>query len=152
MGNKDIAIGTKLPCRENRTIDAGDFSILHQLTGFNTSIHSDAEYAKQTLFKERPVAGPIIFVMADGLIHQSNSFAEFLSNHGYKVYAYAGVEDIKNTYPVFVGDTLRADAEIVEFNSTKKPGLCRLRYKNRVYNQFNEQVLEYTSIMLIIEK
>ena len=48
MGN--VTGGTKIPCRVRRTLDVGDFSILHQLTWFNMAIHSDAEYAKGTWF------------------------------------------------------------------------------------------------------
>lgn len=152
MKETNIAIGTKIPCRVNRTLDSGDFSLLHQLTWFNTSIHSNAEYAKETLFKERPLAAPVTFAVADGLIHHANSFAELLGEYGYGVYAYAGVDSIKNTKPVLFGDTLRADAEIIDFSPAQKPNLFKLKYRNRVFNQRNEQVVEYTSTLLVIKR
>ena len=60
-----VSAGTKIPCRVSRTLDKGDFSILHQLTWFNMAVHSNAEYAKNTWFKERSLAGPIIFTVVD---------------------------------------------------------------------------------------
>ena len=56
-----VTAGTKIPCRVCRTLDVGDFSMLHQLTWFNMAIHTNAEYAKGTWFKERSLAGPVIF-------------------------------------------------------------------------------------------
>ena len=76
MGN--VTAGTKIPCRVRRTLDVGDFSLLHQLTGFNMAIHSDAEYAKGTWFRERALAGPVIFAVADGLVYPADTVAELL--------------------------------------------------------------------------
>lgn len=152
MSNASIVAGTKIPCRVNRTLDVGDFSILHQLTWFNMAVHSNSEYAKGTWFKERSLAAPIIFVVADGLVHNADTIAELLENGGYSIYAYVGIDDVKITTPVLFGDTLRADAEVVEFRPTKNPKMNLLRYKNKTYNQRDEMVIEYTSSMLCLKK
>lgn len=112
MGN--VTAGTKIPCRVRRTLDVGDFSLLHQLTWFNMAIHSDAEYAKGTWFQERSLAGPVIFAVADGLVHHADTVAEFLARDGYEIHAYIGVDALKITAPVLFGDTLRAEAEAVD--------------------------------------
>ena len=112
MGN--ITAGTKIPCRVRRTLDVGDFSLLHQITWFNMAIHSDAEYAKGTWFEERSLAGPIIFADADGLVHHADTVAELLARDGYDIHAYIGVDELKITAPVLFGDTLRAEAEAVD--------------------------------------
>lgn len=62
-----VTAGVKIPGRVCRTLDRGDFSLLHQLTWFNMAVHSNAEYAKGTWFQERSLAGPVIFAVADGL-------------------------------------------------------------------------------------
>ncbi len=59
-----VIAGAKIPGRVCRTLDVGDFSLLHQLTWFNMAVHSNAEYAKGTWFKERSLAGPVIFAVA----------------------------------------------------------------------------------------
>lgn len=147
-----IEAGTKIPCRVSRTLDVGDFSILHQLTWFNMAVHSNSEYAKGTWFKERSLAGPIIFTVADGLVHNADTIAEFLGKAGYEIYAYIGVDNVKITKPVLFGDTLTADAEVVDFRPTKNPKMNLFLYKNKTYNQRNEQVIEYTTTMMAMKK
>lgn len=152
MSNASIVPGTKIRCRVSRTLDVGDFSMLHQLTWFNMAVHSNSEYAKKTWFKERSLAAPIIFVVADGLVHHADTVAELLENAGYEIYAYVGVDNVKVTKPVLFGDTLTADAEVVDFRATKDPKRNLLIYRNRTYNQRGEQVIEYTSTMLTQKK
>lgn len=148
----EIAAGTKIPCRVRRTLDKGDFSILHQLTWFNMAVHSDAEYAKETWFRERSLAGPVIFAVADGLVHHADNIAGLLAGSGYEIYAYIGVDNMKITSPVLFGDTLRADAEVVELRPTKNPERFLFIYRNSAYNQRDQQVIEYRTTMLVTKK
>ena len=147
-----VTAGTKIPCRVCRTLDVGDFSILHQLTWFNMAVHSNSEYAKGTWFKERSLAGPVIFTVADGLVHNADNIAELLAQDGYEIYAYIGVDNMKITAPVLFGDTLRADAEVVDLRPTKNPDRFMFIYKNKTYNQRDQQVIEYQTTMLVVKK
>ena len=147
-----ITAGTKIPCRVCRTLDVGDFSMLHQLNWFNMAVHSNAEYAKGTWFKERSLAGPIIFTVADGLIHNADNITELLAQDGYEIYAYIGVDNMKITSPVLFGDTLRADAEVVDLRPTKNIEKFLFIYKNKTYNQRDQQVIEYQTTMMVIKK
>lgn len=126
--------------------------MLHQLTWFNMAIHSDSEYAKGTWFKERSLAGPIIFAVADGLVHQADTISELLAQDGYEIYAYLGVDNLKITSPVLFGDTLRADAEVVELRATKNPERFLFIYRNKAYNQRDQQVIEYQTTMMVAKK
>ena len=147
-----IIAGAKIPCRVCRTLDVGDFSILHQLTWFNMAIHSNSEYAKGTWFKERSLAGPLIFTVADGLVHHADTVAELLAQDGYEIHAYLGVDNMKITSPVLFGDTLRADAEVVDLRATKNPQRFLFIYQNKTYNQRNQQVIEYQTTMMVVKK
>lgn len=147
-----LAAGTPIPCRVRRTLDKGDFSILHQLTWFNMAVHSDAEYAKTTWFKERSLAGPIIFTVADGLVHHADNIAELLGNYGYEIYAYIGVDHMKITSPVLFGDTLRSQAQVVELRPTKHPDRSLFIYENRAFNQRDQQVIQYQTTMMVTRK
>lgn len=150
MGN--VTAGAKIPCRVCRTLDKGDFSILHQLTWFNMAVHSNAEYAKGTWFRERSLAGPIILAVSDGLVHHADNIAELLARDGYEIYAYIGVDNVKITSPVLFGDTLRADAEVVDLRPTKSPERFLFIYRNKTYNQRDQQVIEYQTTMLVTRK
>ncbi|MCX5854553.1 MAG: MaoC/PaaZ C-terminal domain-containing protein [Deltaproteobacteria bacterium] len=149
MVSEGIAAGTKIRSRVNRTIDKGDFSLLHSFCWFILPVHCDAEYAKQTWFGERSLAAPIIFVIADGLVHRGDALTELLEEHGFSIAAYIGIENVKFTKPVLFGDTLRAEAEVTAFRPTKNPLRSLLSYTNKTYNQRNELVVEYTSSMLV---
>jgi len=151
MTDKVIA-GTKIPCRVCRTLDVGDFSLLHQLTWFNMAVHSNAEYAKDTWFKERSLAGPVIFAVADGLVHHADNIAELLAQDGYEIYAYLGVDQMKITSPVLFGDTLRAEAEVVDLRPTKQSKKFLFVYKNRIYNQRDQLVIGYQTTMMVTKK
>ena len=151
MTDKVIA-GTKIPCRVCRTLDVGDFSLLHQLTWFNMAVHSNAEYAKDTWFKERSLAGPVIFAVADGLVHHADNIAELLAQDGYEIYAYLGVDQMKITSPVLFGDTLRAEAEVVDLRPTRQSKKFLFVYKNRIYNQRDQLVIGYQTTMMVTKK
>lgn len=148
----ELKSGIRIQGRVNRTLDKGDFSLLHQLNWFNMAVHSDSEYAKDTWFKERSLAGPVIFSVADGLIHNADTIAHFLGDHGYEIYAYLGVNDMKISTPVLFGDTLRAEAEVVDFRPTKNPERFLFKYQNKAFNQRGQQVIEYQTTMMVIRK
>ena len=147
-----IEAGCKIACRVARTLDKGDFSMLHQLNWFNMAVHSDGEYAKGTWFKERSLAGPIIFTVADGLIHNADTIAEFLAQDGLEIYAYLGVDQMKITSPVLFGDTIRAEAEVVDLTPTKNPDRFLFIYKGRAHNQRDQQVIEYQTTMMVVRQ
>lgn len=149
MGSEGIAAGTKIRIRTSRTLDKGDFSFLHSFCWFTLPVHCDAEYAKGTWFGERSLAAPIIFVIADGLVHCGDQVNNFLEKYGFAIAAYVGVDNLKITKPVLFGDTLRAEAEVAEFRPTKNPKRSLLSYTNKTYNQRNELVVEYTSNILV---
>lgn len=151
MVDKEIPIGTKIPCEINRTIDMGDLSLLHSYLWFIRPVHVDAEYARQAFSGERNLAAPIILAVADGLVHVSGGLNRLLEGHWKKIMAYVGIDDVRFTRPVLSGDTLRADAEIIEVRPTKNPVRSLLSYKNKTYNQRNELVVEYTSRLLVEE-
>ncbi|MCR4400863.1 MAG: MaoC/PaaZ C-terminal domain-containing protein [Syntrophomonadaceae bacterium] len=148
----NVVPGAKIPCRVARTLDVGDFSMLHQLLWFNMAIHSNSEYGKKTWFKERSLAGPIIFTVVDGLMHNADTLAELLEKDGYEIYAYIGIDNVKITTPVLFGDTLRAEAEVVALNPTKKPDMFIFQYKGRGFNQRDQQVIEYQTTMMVKKK
>jgi len=144
MAADEIQVGTKIPCRSNRTIDEGEMSILHSLLWFIEPTHVDAEHAKQSFTKQRNLAGPIIFAVADGMVQVGGGIDNLLRGHGFQVMAYLGMDDVRITHPVVAGDTLRPDVEVSEIRPTKNPQRSILLFTNKTYNQRNELVVQYT--------
>ncbi len=66
--------------------------------------------------------------------------------------AYIGVDRMKITSPVLFGDTLRAEAEVVELRPTKHPERFLFVYQNKAYNQRDQPVIEYQTTMLVVQK
>ena len=61
-----------------------------------------------------------------------------------------GVDELRWLKPVFPGDVLRCETEIVEATpSRSKPELGSFRSQVTTYNQHDEPVLRFTSIVLI---
>jgi len=61
-----------------------------------------------------------------------------------------GVDELRWLKPVFPGDTLRVETEIVEVTpSRSKPGIGSFRSNVTVFNQEDAPVLRFTSIVLM---
>ncbi len=86
------------------------------------------------------------------MIHNADNIAGLLAGDGYEIYAYIGVDNMKITSPVMFGDTLRAEAEVVELRPTKNPERFLFIYQNRAYNQRDQQVIEYQTTMMVTKK
>ncbi len=56
------------------------------------------------------------------------------------------------TSPVLFGDTLRAEAEVVDLRPTKKPAQSLFIYRNKTYNQQDKLVIEYQTTMMVTKK
>jgi acyl dehydratase len=61
-----------------------------------------------------------------------------------------GIDELRWLKPVFPGDTLRCETEILDKRqSTSRPEMGSFRSKMRVFNQHDEVVLSFISIALI---
>lgn len=147
-----LAIGTKIPGKVSRTLDIVDFSMLHQLHWFNMAIHSNSEYGKTTWFKERSLAGPLIYTITDGLLHNADNIAYMLADVGYEIFAYVGVNNMKITTPVLFGDTMSAEGEVIDWRPTKNPKMNVFTYRAKSFNQRGQQLIEYETTMMIQQK
>ncbi|MGD9239481.1 MAG: MaoC/PaaZ C-terminal domain-containing protein [Desulfobacterales bacterium] len=104
-------------------------------------LHMDKEYAAQTQFGERLAHGPLIFGMAVGLV----SMAGF---GGDAAVAWLGVDRMKMTAPVKIGDTIRVVVEVVDKQQTSKPDKGVQTWRYTVKNQRDEEVMVFDYKML----
>jgi itaconyl-CoA hydratase len=104
-------------------------------------LHMDKEYAAQTQFGERLAHGPLIFGMAVGLV----SMAGF---GGDAAVAWLGVDRMKMTAPVKIGDTIRVVVEVVDKQQTSKPDKGVQTWRYAVKNQRDEEVMVFDYKML----
>ena len=100
----ELEIGEKTVSERGRTITETDVVFFCYLTGNWLELHSNAEYAKKTQFGERLVQGSLTFAIAAGLQMVKPDL----------VIAFYGLDKMRFPAPVKIGDTLRAEAEVVD--------------------------------------
>ena len=115
---EDFEIGVKLRTA-GRTITEADIVTFAGLSGDFNQIHTNAEYAAGDTFGQRVAHGLLVQSIATGLAVQSGVIEG-------TVLAFREL-DAKFSLPVFIGDTVHVEIEIVD----KKP-LPRLRGGNVV--------------------
>jgi itaconyl-CoA hydratase len=101
---EDFAVGKTLRSQIGRTITQADNIQLSLLTNNTNEIHFNAHYAAQTEFKRPLVNSFLTLATVAGLMVQQTSRWGFA----------LGVGDVTLPNPLFEGDTLYADTEVLE--------------------------------------
>lgn len=123
-----------------RTITDAHFLFFAGLTGDNHPIHYDDEYARGTPFGRRLAHGLMLSAMtALGAGELSMQVEE-------SIIAFLG-QSAQYRAPVFVGDTIRPELEVVELLPKGNRGVLKLRCRLR--NQRGEVVLEGEHVYLM---
>ena len=121
-----VAMGQR--ARRSLTLTADHVKTFAQLTGDYNPLHFDAAFAARTKFGKLVVQGGL----TTGLLHAL--VAMDLPGPGTVFLS----QNWKFTAPVYIGDTITAEAEVVSVHATKP--VCQLRIN--VTRQTGETVLE----------
>lgn len=136
---EDFKVGDRFRV-PSKTMTDTHFLLFSALTGDNHPIHYDVEYAKQTRFG-RPVAHGYLITIMTAMGGSNLNFAVENS-------IVAFIEQTSRVLkPVFVGDTLTPQGEVIEILPKGKQGI--LKFRTWVTNQTGETVLEGTQTYLI---
>lgn len=111
------------------------------LTGDIVQFHLDASFAASTPFGERIAHGPLTLSLALGLITQTGYMRE--------VVAWLGLDEVRASRPVLLGDSIRAEATVLEARPTSKPGNGVWTLGYCVLNQRDEAVMTFRSSFLV---
>jgi acyl dehydratase len=118
-----------------RTVSETDIVTFVNLCGFIEPLFMDMEYAAHaSVFGRRVAPGALTFALSEGLVMQTGLL------HGTGM-AWLGGE-LRLVAPVFAGDTIRVEVEVVDKRETSKPDRGVVTYQHRVRNQRGEVVLE----------
>jgi itaconyl-CoA hydratase len=132
---EDFAAGDVFRSRFGRTVTESDNLLVTCLTMNTNPVHFDVPYAGSTRFGQILVNSTLTLALVTGL-----SVADTSEN------ATANLEwtEIKLPAPVFVGDTLWAESEILETReSQSNPDVGIVRMRTRGVNQRGEVVIEF---------
>lgn len=117
----------------HRTVTETDNLMITTLTHNPQPLHLDADYAGATEFGRIVVNGIFTFGLMVGLSVGDTTLGTLVANLGY--------DKVAMPKPVFIGDTLRAETEIVELrNSKSRPDAGIVVFAHRMINQRDEVV------------
>ena len=132
------ALGTELMVGQrahfSKTISEADIYLFAGITGDNNPAHIDATYASQTRFKTRIAHGMLTAGFVSAVIGTQ------LPGPGS---VYLG-QDLKFLAPVRIGDTVRAEVEVIE----TQPGRKIVKLRTRCTNQDGVRVLDGIATVL----
>jgi acyl dehydratase len=138
---EDFGIGEIYEHRPGRTITEADNTWFTLLTMNQHPLHFDHEYAKHTEFG-RPVVNSALTVSIVAGMSVSDTSQKAIANLGWT--------DIEMPAPVFHGDTLYAESEVLEKReSASRPTQGIVTIETRAYNQNQVMVMKYKRVMLI---
>lgn len=130
-----------------RTITEGDIVNFAAFSGDWMPLHTDAEFAKTTIYGERVAHGMLVLAVGTGLLIQ-------LGEHGLlprSLMALYGLDKVRFTAPVKIGDTIHSKAEIAETTKIdEERGL--LKIKGSIVNRHDEPVIVFTMRLLVGRK
>jgi itaconyl-CoA hydratase len=126
-----------------RTITETDNIWFTLLTGNNNPIHLDVTYATKTEFGRPIVNSALTLALATGL-----SVGD-LSRNGINL----GWDSVRMPNPLFPGDTLRAESEIVSCRtSNSRPTMGIVRVRTIGANQHGIPVIEFERTILLYRR
>jgi len=141
---EDFNVGDIYEHRPGRTITATDNTWFTLLTMNTHPMHFDEEYAKGSEFGKIIVCSPLTVALMVGMS---------VTDISQKAVANLGWTDIKMTHPLFVGDTLMAESEVLEKRESRsRPGAGLVTCRTDGYNQDGKLVCSFNRTILIAKR
>lgn len=126
-------VGDRIVHDLRRTVTETDNLLVSTLTHNPQPLHLDADYAGATEFGRIVVNGTFTFALLIGISVGDTTLGTLVANLGY--------DEVRMPKPVFIGDTLRAETEVVELRPSKsRPGQGIVTYRHTMLNQRDEIV------------
>jgi itaconyl-CoA hydratase len=138
---EDFVVGHIYEHRPGRTITDADNVWFTLLTMNTHPAHFDYEYAKKTEFGKPLVCSPLTVALMVGMS---------VSDVSQKAVANLGWDNIRLTNPLFPGDTLYAESEVLDKReSSSRPEQGIVTVKTIGKNQHGDVVCTFSRTMLI---
>lgn len=126
-------LGDTIRHQPHRTVTETDNLLFSTMTHNPQPLHLDAEYAAGTEFGRIVVNSTFTFSLLVGLSVGDTTLGTLVANLGF--------DKVRLPRPVFIGDTLRAETEVVGLKDSKsRPGAGIVTFEHRLFNQRDEIV------------
>ncbi|AGW93887.1 MULTISPECIES: MaoC family dehydratase [Cupriavidus] len=128
-------------CRHaiHRTITEADNLLFSTLTYNTEPLHVDQAYAEAALYGTRAVNSIFVLGLVSGIAAAEPAQGLVSGNLGFS--------EVRFTRPVFIGDTIHAESEVVDKrDDPTRPDVGIIELERRAYNQRNEVVAKFRSL------
>ena len=142
---EEFSVGQKIDHPIRRTITEADNVQFTTMTHNPAKLHLDAEYMKGTEFGEPIVNSLLTLGFMVGISVNETTHGTAVAN--------LGMNDVRFPNPLFHGDTIRIETEVLELReSQSRPDNGIVTFMHRAYNQRDEIVGECKRTALMLKK
>ena len=141
---EDFEVGDVYRCPFGRTVIDADNVWFTLLTMNTNQIHFNEEYAKRTEFGKRLVDSTFTFALVTGM-----SVSDLTMNS----VANLGWDEIRLPNPVFEGDTIYEESEVLSKRESKsRPYAGIVTAQTKGLNQKNETVIQFKRTFMVYKQ
>jgi len=138
---EDFEVGHIYEHRPGKTVTEADNHFFTLLTMNTHPMHFDVEYAKHTEFGKNLVVSPYTLALLIGMS---------VSDISQKAIANLGMDEVKFTAPVFAGDTIYGESEVIAKRESKsRPGQGIVTVRTIGKNQRDEMICTFVRNVLV---
>ena len=142
---EEFEVGQTFDHPIRRTITETDNVLLTTMTHNPAALHLDAEYMKSTPFGKPLVNSCLTLSFMIGISVNETTHGTAVAN--------LGMDEVRFPKPLFCGDTLRIESEVLELrDSMSRPDNGIVVFAHRAFNQNNELVGECKRSALMLRK
>lgn len=142
---EDWTVGDRIEHEIRRTVTETDNLLFSAMTYNPQPLHIDLEAAKASEFGQILVNGTFTFSLMVGVSVGDTTLGTLVANLGY--------DKLVMPNPVFIGDTLRTESEVVELKKSRsRPNAGIITFRHRSLNQRDQVVCECLRMALIQRK
>jgi acyl dehydratase len=128
-------VGDHIAHDQRHTVTQEENRLLTVMTHNPQPLHLDADYAATTEFGQIVVNGLFTFALMVGISVADTTLGTLIANLGY--------DKVTMPKPVFIGDTLRVETEVMELRESKsRPDAGIVTFRHRAINLRGEIVCE----------
>ena len=142
---EDLPVGKVIKHQLGRTITEADNTFFSMLTMNHQPLHIDEHFASKSEFGKRIVNGIFTLGVVVGITVNDITTGTIVANLGY--------ENIKHPHPMFHGDTIYVETEVIaarESQSRPNTGVVTMKHTGR--NQDGVLVIEVTRSALFFKR
>lgn len=142
---EQFSVGMTFMHEIRRTVTDMDNILFSSLTFNPAAIHIDHEYAKTTEFGKPLMNSIFTLGLVVGLSVQDTTLGTTVGNLGW--------EEVAFPKPVFAGDTIRAESEVVALRESKsRPNQGIVTFLHRGLNQRDEEICRCRRVALMMRR